>query len=136
MKFDGMVFRIRAEIDGTKYEPGPIRASEAEKLSAWTGYELREWEARLVSGDPLAAKALIALERFRQGNHTAKISDVDITDVDSIDAEFVNDRGQVLTFKEDDDGNLIKVKGKAVALLDGEEPPGPLAPTSSPTGSG
>lgn len=127
MRLEGMIFRVQAEIDGTKYEPGPIKASEAEKLNGWTGYTLREWEAKLVNGDPLAARGMLGLFRFRAGENVP-FKSLEVNDCDSIDAAYVNEQGQVLDFKQDSDGDLVKVNGKPVMLLDGEEvQPGPLA---------
>ena len=122
MRLNDVICRIRAEIDGTKYELGPIKGSEAEKITAWTGYSLREWEVAVVGEDDiLAAKALIALTRFRTGEHV-KIDQVEIEDVDTIKADFYDEHGRVVTAKVDtDSGKPVLVGGKPVLLFDGEE---------------
>lgn len=132
MKLGTVVARIHAQIDGTKIEPGTIKASEAEKITGWTGYSLREWEVKLVGeGDPLAARALLALMEFRKGTHV-RFSDLDVEDVDSIDADFYDDSGRKVDVKVDDDGNPVLDGGKPVILLDGEpvDPP-TVAPQTS-----
>lgn len=131
MRINGVIGRIHAQIDGVKYEPGPIKASEADKITGWTGYSLREWEGNVVSTDPLALRALIALDRFRKGEHV-KISDVDIEDIDSCDADLKDEHGRVLSLKQDPDGKPLIVGGNPVLLFDGEEDPAPLG--GSPTG--
>lgn len=131
MRVNGKVCRLHVIVDGTKIEPGPIKASEAEKLTAWTGYGLREWEAQVSGGDPLAVRALLALMRFRTGEHV-RISDVDIDDVDSIEAELRDERGRVVTVKLDDQADPVVVNGQPVFLFDGEEDD-PLPPARAAT---
>jgi hypothetical protein len=127
MRINGKACRLHAIIDGTKIEPGAIKASEAEKLLAWTGYNnLREWELRVTDGDALACRALLALMRFRDGEHV-RIADVDIEDVDSIEADLRTEDGQVATLAVNDDGEPMVVKGELVWEFDGEpvDPPRP-----------
>lgn len=136
MRLNGTVFRIRAEIDGTKYEPGPIKSSEATKITAWTGYGLKEWEAKLVGeGDPLAACALMALYAFRKGENV-RFSDLEVDDVDTIEAEFVTEAGEVMRLKLDPETQEpIMVNGLPLFTLDGEDPPDrPTEVGASPTG--
>lgn len=131
MRVNGKVVRLRAVIDGTKYEPGPIKASEAEKLLGWTGYKaLREWELRASDGDPLACRALLALMEFRKGNNV-RFADVEIEDVDSCAGDLVDAQGRVMTWKLDDDGDPVLVKGLPVPLFDGEEDPDPQVAAAS-----
>lgn len=130
-----MVFRIRAEIDGTMYEPGAIKSSEATKIMAWTGYGLKEWEAKLVGeGDPLAACALMALYGFRNGENV-RFSELEVADVDTIEAEFVTEAGQVMRLKLDEDTQEpVMVNGLPLFTLDGEDPPArPTQVGDSPT---
>lgn len=121
MKINGIVCRLRAEIDGVKYEPGPIKASEAEKITAWTGLGIREWEMAVISeNDATALKALLVLDRFRKGEHV-KFADVDIEDLDSVSADFYDERGRKVTAKVDGEGKTVTVNGQSVLLFDGEE---------------
>ena len=131
MRANGKVCRIYAVIDGTKYEPGPISAKEADRLTAWTGYSLREWEGEVANGDPLACRALICLTEFRKGNHV-RFDDIDIEDVDSIEADLKDDRGRRLSQKIEN-GQVVMRGNQPVWLFDGEEdePDPPLA--ASPT---
>lgn len=132
MRVGGTVVRLRAVIDGVKIEPGPIKASEAEKILAWTGYKnVREWEIRASDGDPEACRALLALVEFRKGNHV-RIADLDIDDVDAIEADLFDELGRVLSWQLDEDGDPVLVKGQPVPLLDGE-PLDPPLPQESPT---
>ena len=129
-----MVFRVHAVIDGKPYEPGPIKASEAEKITAWTGYGLKEWEVKLVGeSDPLAARALLGLFEFRKGENV-RFSALEVDDVDSIDADFKNDAGQVLAFKIGEDAKPVMKAGEPVILLDGEEYDPPPVGATSPKG--
>ena len=126
MRMNGVVCRIRAEIDGVKYEPGAIKASEAEQIQKWTGYDIRKWELAVVGeSDVLALKGLLCLERFRRGEHT-KFDAVDIEDLDSVTADFYDERGRKVTVKLDDDGKPVLVKNQAVLLFDGEEDDAPF----------
>lgn len=132
MRVGGTVVRLRAVVDGVKIEPGPVKASEVERILGWTGYRsLREWEVRASDGDPLACRALLALMEFRQGTHV-KWDSVDIDDVDGIEADLVDDRGRVLSWQVDEDGDPVLVKGEPVPLLDGE-PLDPQVPQESLT---
>jgi hypothetical protein len=133
MRIGERVCRVRAVIDGVKVEPGPIKASEAEKLLAWTGYgTIREWELRTSDGDVLGCRALLALMEFRKGNNV-RFADVDIIDIDSICADLVDDRGRVVTVALDDQAEPVMRAGKPVWLFDGEEEPDPPQ-AASPTG--
>lgn len=130
MNANGRICRLHAVIDGTKYEPGPIKASEAEKILAWTGLKtLREWEGEVANGDPLAARALIALFRFRAGEHV-RFSDIEIDDVDTIEADLRDEQGRVLGTLQDDRGRPIVRNGKQVFLFDGEEDTDPQTAAS------
>lgn len=133
MRCNGKVCRIHATIDGQVYEPGPIKASEAEQITKWTGYGLREWEGQVANGDPLAARGLLALVRFRKGEHV-KMADVEIEDVDSIEADLLDPDGRRVTMLMDNDGEPELRKGKPVWLFDGEEDEDPPMPQPSPTG--
>jgi hypothetical protein len=130
VRVDGIIVRVHAIIDGTKIEPGPIKASEADKLKGWTGYGLREWEGQVAAGDPLACRGLLALMRFRQGEHV-KIADVDIDDVDTIEGSLRTEDGRELTVALDENGEPIKERGRPRFLLDGEplDPPTAASPT-------
>ena len=122
MRLNGTVFRLFATIDGKVYEPGPIKASEAQKITAWTGYGVKEWEAKLVDeADPLAACALVGLYLFRAGDNV-RFSAIEIEDVDSIQASLRDEQGRTMTVKlnETQDG-VVRVNGNPVILLDGEE---------------
>lgn len=126
MRMQGVVCRIRAEIDGVKYEPGPIKASEAEQIQKWTGYGIREWEMAVVGeNDVLALKGLLCLDRFRRGEHP-KFADVEIEDLDSVTADFYDEKGRKVTAKVDEDGKTVVVKGQSVLLFDGEEDDAPF----------
>lgn len=132
MNANGRICRLHAVIDGTKYEPGPIKASEAEKILGWTGFEaLRQWEGEVANGDPLAARALIALMKFRQGEHV-RFGDIDIEDVDSIEADLRDEDGRVLSTKMDEQGRPVVRAGKQVFLFDGEEDTDPQMAASQP----
>ncbi|MGZ6836779.1 MAG: hypothetical protein ACXVGE_13065 [Blastococcus sp.] len=121
MKLNGMTFRVVASIDGEVYEAGPINSAEAEKIQAWTGYGVREWEGKLVDeSDPLAARGLLGLMLFRKGENV-RFGSVVIDDVDSIEAEFQDTEGRVLSVKLDDDRKPVIVGNAPVLLLDGEE---------------
>lgn len=121
MRIGEHVFRVSAVIDGVKIEPGPIKASEASKLEAWTGASLREWELSVANADPLACRALLGLMEFRKGNHV-RIDDIDIDDVDGITADLRDEHGRVLGVKQDDaTGEPVLRKGKPVWLADEEE---------------
>ena len=133
MRIGQHVFRISAVIDGTKIEPGAIKASEAERIEAWTGDPLRKWELKVSDGDALACRALLALMEFRQGNHV-KIADVDIDDLDGIQADLKDEHGRALgLLKDDKTGEPIVRKGEPVWTVDGEEldPPSGAKPRSA-----
>lgn len=130
MRCNGIICRIHAQVDGTKYDVGPIKASEADKLAVWTGYPLREWELRVIDGDPLASRALLALMEFRKGNNV-RINDVEIEDIDSVSAELRDEHGRVATLAMDDQSQPRVVKGELVWDFDGE-PVDPPRPQESP----
>lgn len=132
MRINGVICRIHAQVDGTKYEVGAIKASEADKLAGWTGYTLREWEGNLVDGDPLAARGLLALMRFRKGEN-AKISEVEIEDLDSVEADLLDPQGRKITVDMDETGKPKMVKGSPVFLADGEPLDPPSGEKPSPT---
>lgn len=132
MRLNGQVFRLFATIDGKAYEPGPIKASEAQKITAWTGYGVKEWEANLVdNSDPLAAAALVGLVAYRAGENV-KFSAIEIEDVDSIEATLRDDQGRTMTLKLNaaQDG-VERVNGEPVILLDGEEATRPTVPVTT-----
>lgn len=131
MRCNGVICRIKAEIDGTKYDVGPVKASEADKIAGWTGYTFTEWEVNLVDeGDPLAARAVLALFRLREGQRDVKFSDVEIEDLDSIDADLYDPQGRKVSIKRDEDGRVIRERGNVIFLFDGEplDPPRPAVP--------
>lgn len=132
MKINGVVCRIRAEIDGTKYEPGPIKASEGERITSWTGMSVKEWEVAVVSeDDPSALKALICLDQFRRGEHP-EWSKVDIDDLDSVTADFYDEKGRLVRAKLDENNKPLVVNGAPVLTFDGEEDvTAPLEPADS-----
>ena len=124
MRINDTVCRLRVEVDGTKIEVGPVKASEAEKITAWTGYTLREWEIKVESGgDSLALKALLALVEFRKGEHTRKLSSFDVEDMDSVKAEFVDERGRVVSTLWKD-GEPVVENNAPVLLFDGQREDG------------
>lgn len=126
MRINDTVCRVRCEVDGTKYEVGPVKASEAERITAWTGYSLREWEAKVDEGDdPLAIKGLLALMAFREGKQV-KFADLEVQDMDSVRGELVDDRGRVVTI-EVDGGKPVIENGRVVLLFDGLRDDAPLA---------
>lgn len=128
MRINDTVLRVRCEVDGTKYEVGPVKASEAEKIQAWTGYGLREWEGKVdESEDPLAIKALLGLMRFRQGENV-RFADLEVQDMDSVRGELVDERGRVVTILMKD-GKPALDNGRLVLLFDGE-PDAPLDQSS------
>lgn len=136
MRCNGVICRIEAQVDGTKYDVGSIKATEADKLAGWTGYTVREWEANLAwDSDPLAARGLLALMRFRQGENI-RFSDVEIEDIDSIDARLVDPQGRTVTISFDEDGKPLLIKGQAQFLFDGEplDPPSPPRRKAAQTG--
>jgi hypothetical protein len=121
----GIVARIHAQIDGVKYEPGPIKASEGETIAGWTGYSVKEWELHLVlESDPLAARALVGLTRLREGEKP-RFAALEVDDVDSIEAEFRDDSGRLVEFVRGEDGLPTVKNGQLVVLVDGEpvDPP-------------
>lgn len=135
MRLNGLVFRLHATIDGKTFEPGPIKASEAQKITAWTGYGVKEWESKLVDeSDPLAAAALVALFAFRTGENV-RFTAVEIEDVDSIEATLRDEQGRVLTLKINEAQDaVVRRDGQPVILLDGEEYDPPTVPaTASPS---
>lgn len=133
MKLDSVVCRLKGEIDGTKYDLGPIKASEAEKVEGWTGYSLKDFEAKLWDGDVQAARAVRALMEFRSGT-LSRFADVDIDDVDSIDFDPYDPQGRKVTLSRDDQGKPVIEKGLAVFLFDGERLDPQRAEEASPTG--
>lgn len=129
MRCNGVICRLKGEIDGEKFDVGPIKASEGEKITAWTGYEVREWEGKLTNSDPLAARALLALFQFRSGT-LAKFSAIEIDDLDSVDFDLYDPAGRVVSIDVDDEGKpKVNSKGQPIFLFDGE----PLDP---PTAAG
>lgn len=132
MRINGLRIQVRAVIDGTKVQAHPIKASEAEKILAWTGYDnLQELEIRASDSDPLACRALLALLEFRKGNHV-RFAEVDIEDVDGIEADLYDETGRVVTFATGPDGKYVVEDRKIVLLFDGErEPAAPAVPTQA-----
>lgn len=127
MRINDTVCRVSAQVDGTKYDVGPVKASEAERITNWTGYGLREWEAKLVEEvDPLAIKGLLMLFAFRAGEHR-KFSEVEVEDMDTFSADLIDERGRRVTILTKNDGTPVLEDGKPVLLFDGE-PDSPLDP--------
>ena len=131
MRCNGVICRLRGEVDGVKYDVGPIKASEGEKITAWTGYDVREWELHLTDADAMAAKGLLALYEFRAGRNV-KFSALEIDDLDTVDFDLYDERGRKVSIEKADDGKPLIGKDGVTWLFDGE-PLDPPAAEASPT---